>query len=386
MAENDDSQSKTEEPTQKRIDKSREEGQILRSQDFAIAVSLFGLGALIVLISSTLIEQVTTLFTYNFMLDARVTRDPGVMLEKIVGSAEIMLPLVGLICLLSVLGVILANGAFGGISFSLKAAAPKLSKLNPLAGLKRMFGGNALFELAKNIFKTLFLGSIVAFVIYFYMDALGMLGVLPASLALGEAGRILAGAVLFITLSLFLIALVDMPWQHFQHMKKMRMSLQEIKDEMKESEGRPEVKAQQRKRQHDIAFNRMMSALETADVVITNPTHFAVALSYTPGTSDAPRVVAKGADMLALRIREKALEHQVPLFEAPELARALYFTTRLDDMIPEALYHTVAEVIAYIFNVGTAMKMGQRLKRPVPVVPDTLRFNENGDIQADAKQ
>jgi flagellar biosynthetic protein FlhB len=290
------------------------------------------------------------------------------------------------VCLLSVLGVILANGAFGGISFSLKAAAPKFSKLNPLSGLKRMFGGNALFELFKNIFKTLFLGAIVAFVIYFYMDSLGMLGVLPAPLALGEAGRILSSAMLFITLSLFLIALVDMPWQHFQHMKKMRMSLQEIKDEMKESEGRPEVKAQQRKRQHDIAFNRMMSALETADVVITNPTHFAVALSYTPGTSDAPRVVAKGADMLAQRIRERAIEHQVPLFEAPELARALYFSTRLDDMIPEALYHTVAEVIAYIFNVGPAMKMGQRLKRPVPVVPDAMRFDENGDILADDKQ
>jgi flagellar biosynthetic protein FlhB len=159
----------------------------------------------------------------------------------------------------------------------------------------------------------------------------------------------------------------------------LKMSRQDIKDEMKESDGNPEVKARLRQRQREIAFNKMMKAIETADVIITNPSHFAVALSYTPGSSEAPKVVAKGVDFIAQQIRKKAKEHQVPLFEAPELARAIYFSTRLDDMIPEALYHTVAEVIAYIFNIGTAMKLGRHLKRPRPSVPASMRFDENGD-------
>jgi flagellar biosynthetic protein FlhB len=219
---------------------------------------------------------------------------------------------------------------------------------------------------------------VTGLVLSFYVNALGTLSVLPVQQALNSAGSILVTATLLITGSLFLIAMIDMSWQFFQHQKKLRMSLKDIKDEYKESEGQPEVKAQLRQRRREIAMNSMMAAIEKADVVITNPTHFAVALSYTPGTSEAPRVVARGADLTAARIRERAEQHQVPLFESPELARALYFSTKLDDMIPEALYHTVAEVIAYIFNIGTALALGQTLQRPRPVVPDGMRFDENG--------
>jgi flagellar biosynthetic protein FlhB len=289
-----------------------------------------------------------------------------------------VLPLVGLTCSLALMGVLLGTSLFGGIGFSMKAAQPKMSRLNPLNGLKRMFGSTALFELVKNILKTLLISVVTGLVLYFYVNALGALSILPVQQALNSAGSILLTATLLITGSLFLIAMLDMPWQFFQHSKKLRMSMQDIKDEMKESEGRPEVKAQLRRRQREIAMNRMMAAIEHADVVITNPTHFAVALSYTPGTSEAPKVIARGADLTAARIRERAEQHQVPIFEAPELARALYFSTKLDDLIPEALYHTVAEVIAYIFNMGTALALGQPLQRPRPVVPNGMRFDENG--------
>lgn len=383
MAENsDDSQSKTEEPTQKRLDKAREDGQILRSQDFSVAITLFGFAALVLVIARLGTETLKRLYHYNFMLDAAVVTDAGLMVEKIAGSVRIILPLLGLICALAVAGVLASSSLFGGIGFSLKAAAPKFSKLNPLTGLKRMFGPTALFELSKNLAKTLVIGAVTALTLYFSVNALGTLGVIPVNAALQTSGDILVTAMLVITASLFLIAMIDMPWQYFQHHKKLRMSLQDIKDEMKESDGRPEVKARQRQRQREIAMNNMMAAVEHADVIITNPTHFAVALSYTPGSSDAPRVVAKGADLIAARIREQASAHQVPTFEAPELARALYFTTRLNDMIPESLYHTVAEVIAYIFNLSAALKSGRSLQRPRPVVPAAMRFDENGMPEA----
>jgi flagellar biosynthesis protein FlhB len=376
--ESDESESKTEEPTEKRLEKAREEGQVLRSQDFLVAVTLFGFAALLFLISSTAIETFKRLYQYNFILDAAVIRDADLMIDKIAGSVGIVLPLVGLTCSLVLLGVLLGSNMFGGISFSIKAAQPKFSRLNPLNGLKRMFGGTALFELLKNILKTLLISLVTGLVLSFYLNALSLLSVLPVQQAMNSAGSILITATLLITGALFLIAMIDMSWQFFQHQKKLRMSLKDIKDEMKESEGQPEVKARLRQRRRELAMNRMMTAIEKADVVITNPTHFAVALSYTPGTSEAPRVVARGIDLTAARIRERAEQHKVPLFESPELARALYFSTKLDDVIPEALYHTVAEVIAYIFNIGTAMSLGQTLQRPRPIVPDGMRFDENG--------
>jgi flagellar biosynthesis protein FlhB len=175
----DDSQSKTEEPTQKRLDKAREEGQILRSQDFSVAITLTGFAVLMFVISTATVETFKRLYHYNFLLDAAVTRDPGLMLDKIAGSVRIVLPLIGLTCSLAVLGVLVGSSLFGGIGFSMKAVQPKLSRLNPLNGLKRMFGTHALFELAKNLTKTLVIGTVTGLVLYFYVNSLGTLGVIP---------------------------------------------------------------------------------------------------------------------------------------------------------------------------------------------------------------
>ena len=379
MESSEDSQSKTEEPTQKKLDKAKEDGQILRSQDFSVAVILFGSAALIMMIGGLIAGTMRTLVQYNLTLDGAVVRDAGQMIGKIAGSMGIVLPVLAIVLVVAVLNAIIGAGLFGGVGFSMKAAAPKFSKLNPLTGLKRMFGTHALFELVKGLLKTSLIAAAIFLVISYYSSSLAMLSIIPYRDALNSAGGILLAGTVSITLALFIIAFIDIPYQLAQHTKKLRMSKQEIKDEMKESDGRPEVKARLRQRQREIAYNKMMTAIESADVIITNPSHFAVALSYNPGTSEAPRVVARGIDHMAEQIRNKAREHQVPLFEAPELARALYFSTRLNDFIPETLYHTVAEVIAYIFNVDYAVRQGRKIRRPAPVVPPAMRYNERGE-------
>jgi flagellar biosynthetic protein FlhB len=197
----DDSQSKTEEPTEKRLEKASDEGQVLRSQDFSVAVTLFGFAALLVMISSAAIETFKRLYQYNFTLDAAVIRDSGIMVDKIAGSVGIVLPLVGLVCSLLLLGVIVGTSLFGGIGFSMKAAQPKLSRMNPLNGLKRMFGSHALFELVKNILKTALISVVTGLVLYFYVNALGALSVLPVQQAMNSAGSILLTATLLITAS-----------------------------------------------------------------------------------------------------------------------------------------------------------------------------------------
>jgi flagellar biosynthetic protein FlhB len=185
-------------------------------------------------------------------------------------------------------------------------------------------------------------------------------------------------------MGLVFIALLDVPLQIYQVNKKLKMTKQEVKDEMKDSEGRPEIKAQIRRRQREMANNKMMSKVKDADVVITNPQHFAVALQYDPTSDGAPILIAKGADELARKIREIAKEEGVEIFEAPELARALYFTTKLDAIIPEELYHAVAQVIAYVFSLNDAYSKSSRFVKPKPKIPENMHFDENGYLMDNA--
>ena len=189
--------------------------------------------------------------------------------------------------------------------------------------------------------------------------------------------------VLLISLTLVLIAALDLPVKIREYRQKLMMTRQEVRDEFKESEGRPEVRRRIRERQREIALNKMMKAIESADVVVTNPEHFAIALSYSPGSSGAPKVLGKGADFIALQIRKRAEELEIPIFESPALARALYFTTRVDDEIPEGLYHAVAEVIAYVFNLASVARFGRVPQRPRPTVPDDLLFDQDGSRMKD---
>jgi flagellar biosynthesis protein FlhB len=222
------------------------------------------------------------------------------------------------------------------------------------------------------------IGGILWLAVTNHIEDLVTLNRMDLGTALKHAGEMIVDACFWMSMGLVVIAVADVPIQRYQVHQKLKMSRQEVKDEMKDSEGRPEVKAQIRRRQREMANNKMMAKVKDADVVITNPQHFAVALSYDPSADGAPTLIAKGTDELARQIRELAEKEKIYIFEAPELARALYFTTKLEQHIPEALYHAVAQVIAYVFSLNQTYSGQDGMAKPRPKIPDNMRYDENG--------
>ena len=383
MQEDDSGQEKTEEPTSKRLDKAEEDGHILRSQEFTIAILVLGCLLVLIIRGSGMVDGLLDMYRINFNFEGQAEQD--IMREHLVLSLNAIAGDL-LFFLFSSMG--LAVAAFfllGGLRFNMKSASFKLERLNPFSGLKRIFGTRSLYELGKSVLKTGLILTAIIVVFMHYDDQLFFLAMLPGKLGIAAAGSILAAGVFLIALALALIALFDVPFKIREFRQKLLMTRQEIKDEYKESEGRPEIRQRIRERQREIAFNKMMKAVEKADVVVTNPEHFAVALSYSPGGQGAPTVLGKGADHMALQIRKKCEDFGIPVFEAPALARALYFTTQVNDQIPEALYHAVAEVIAYVFNMSALLRYGKVPPRPNPVVPDSMLFDANGKPLPDSR-
>jgi flagellar biosynthetic protein FlhB len=271
--------------------------------------------------------------------------------------------LVGLVLLSSVL--------LGGWNFSPRALTPDFSRLSPLAGLKRLFGLRGVSELGKALLKFLMVGGVCAAVVaWLFSDVLALARMSPQA-AIGRGVGLLSWAFVWLCASLALVAMVDVPLQLFQFKRALRMTRQEVRDESKELDGRPETKQRIRQMQQTLARRRMMHKVPTADVVIVNPTHFAVALKYDPNKMRAPRVLAKGVDLVAQNIRRIAEEHRVPVFESPKLARALYRSTDLNKEIPAGLYVAVAQVLSYIFRLRTVNPtVAARMARPDPKVGD----------------
>ena len=377
MAE-ESGQDKTEEPTAQRLSKAREEGQIARSQELAPAAMMVMATLFFTMMGQYLFNSMGSLFKSQLQFDRKIT-DKAELLPAIFGSAivdgfVIVLPLIAIMAVIAALSTTLS----GGLIFAPKLALPKFSKLNPITGLKRMFGTDALIQLGKAVAKFLVVAAILLVSVMNNLNDLTNISQMDLGQAVRVAGTIIVDSCFWLSLGLVLVALVDVPLQRHQLNKKLKMTKQEVKDEMKNSEGNPEVKGQIRRRQREILNNKMMTKVKDADVVITNPTHFAVALSYDPNGEGAPILVAKGDDGLAARIREEATKHGVYLFEAPLLARALYFTTKLDHPIPEALYHAVAQVIAFVFSLNQSYGRGQEVIKPDPKIPDEMKFDANG--------
>jgi flagellar biosynthetic protein FlhB len=376
MQEDDSGQEKTEQPTQKRLEKAEEDGHVLRSQEFTIAILVLGCLLILITRGKVVVDGLLGMYRVNFDFDGHAEQD--IMREHIALSLGAIAGDLLLFLCSSVGIAIAANVVLGGVKFNLKSASFKPGRLNPFSGLKRIFGTRSLYELGKSVLKTGLILGVTLAVFLHYSDQLFFLALLPGKLGIAAAGSILAAGVFLIALSLVLIALFDVPFKIHEFRQKLLMTRQEIKDEYKESEGRPEIRRRIRERQREIAFNKMMKAVEKADVVVTNPEHFAVALSYSPGGEGAPTVLGKGADHMALQIKRKCEELGIPVFEAPALARALYFTTQVNDQIPEALYHAVAEVIAYVFNMSALLRYGKLPPRPNPVVPASMLFDADG--------
>jgi flagellar biosynthetic protein FlhB len=323
-------------------------------------------------------HRLEALFTSQLQFDRKVMDKgellPGIFFQSVVDGYSLILPVMILLAVVAVISTVLS----GGLNFSLKLLAPNFSKLNPISGMSKIFGIRGLIELGKSILKFALISLILWNSVSNNIDDLVTLNRLEIGTAVQHAGTMILDACFWMSMGLVLIALLDVPLQQYQVNKKLKMTRQEVKDEMKNSEGRPEVKATIRRRQREMANSRMMSKVKDADVVITNPQHFAVALSYDPNSDGAPTLIAKGTDELAHRIRDLAKEEGVYIFEAPELARALYFTTKLDESIHEALYHAVAQVIAYVFSLNQSYASGEGIIKPTLRIPDNMRYDENG--------
>ena len=374
----DESAEKTEEPTGRRLEKARSEGQLARSIELPVAAMSLGAVGFFSLMGGWLFNGMSQLFVSQLEFDRKITDKaellPGLFAQAIVDAFLLILPIMLMMYFIAIVSTVLS----GGMVFSFGMVAPKFSKLNPLSGLQRIFGTKALIELGKAIVKFLVVGGILLLQVSNHMDELLSLANMDLNQAMAIAGKLIVDACFWLAMGLVLIALADVPIQQYQVHKKLMMSRQEVRDEMKDSEGRPEVKQKIKQRQREMANNKMMAKVKDADVVITNPQHFAVALAYDPNGEGAPILLAKGSDEMARRIREEAQAHAVELFPAPELARALYFTTQVDEPIPEGLYHAVAQVIAYVFSLNQSYAAGEGVLKPIPVVPENMRFDSNG--------
>jgi len=380
MAEDSDLE-KTEQPTQRRLDQSREEGQAARSRELSTFSVVFAGGAGLWLMGSELSSQLTKLLRDGLTLDATLAFDADLLLPRLHSlSLEVLVAFLPFLLLLLVIAGV-APILLSGWIFSLKPLQPKFSKLNPIAGIGRMFSINSLVELGKAIAKSLVVGGIGAWAVWHNKDSVMMMAAEPLLAAFPHLGYLLWMSFVAIMGGMFLIAAVDVPFQLYEHNKKLKMTKEEVRKEAKETEGDPQVKGRIRNMQQEMARRRMMSNIPTADVVVTNPTHYAVALSYSEKGMGAPVVVAKGSHLLAARIREIAIENNVPILEAPPLARALHKHTELGQAIPEALYNAVAEVLAYVYQLRRYRQGGGAM----PDAPHDLSVPPQLDPAADGE-
>ena len=379
MAENSSAE-KTEDPTERKLRNAREEGQVARSVELPAAAVTIGAILTLFFIGGYWIKQMAEIFASGFKFDRKTLDNPDLMVTAFAHQiGEAFLLIVPVLLVTAVLAI-LSSGATGGYLFSLKSTLPKFSKLSLLSGFKRMFGANAAIELLKAILKFSLVTIVLWALVSRQMDPMMQLGQMAIEPALAAAGWMVAESALWLSLSLLVIALIDAPYQKYSFIKRMRMTKQEVKDEMKDMEGQPEVKQQIRRRQREMANNRMIQKVQDADVVITNPEHFAVALSYDPTGDGAPILLAKGSDHMAARIREEAEKHGVEMFAAPPLARALYFSTEVDQAVPESLYLAVAQVIAYVFSLADVRPGVAPMLKPQPKVPASMLFDANGKL------
>ncbi|MBA4753418.1 MAG: flagellar biosynthesis protein FlhB [Sphingobium sp.] len=378
MADSPGGGEKTEKPTPKKLQDAAKKGDILQSRELGTAlVVMAGIGWLAVT-GPSMIDALSDMLTQalRFRRDDIVDFSPAERgLDLLTGIA---LPVAG-VMLATFLAAIAAPALLGSLGFRPGAFAPKASKLNPGAGLKRIFGTQGLIELLKSIAKVGLLGSIGVWMIWDRLTAIIGLGKQGIAPAMADLGNMFILTCLVMAGGLFLIAGIDVPAQIMQRAKRLGMSKQEIKDEHKESEGSPELKGQIRRRQYETLNGSTRQAVAEASVIITNPTHFAVALRYKPGVDAAPVVVARGSDAIAAAIRELADQNGVTVLQYPELARAIYFTSRTGQIVNEGLYMAVATVLAFVFRVEN--RMASEMDRPFITVPEDLRFDADGKKQ-----
>ena len=350
MAEEQTGQERTEDPTSKRLQQAREKGQVARSRELNTLLMLLPCAVALWLTGEFAMDAVTRLFTGALTPPStamKVTDEVAPFLgATLMSGLEMIVPFLALTVFVALLG----PSVMGGLIFSLKSMSPGLDKIDPIKGFGRIFSRKSLLELVKSLLKFFLVSGVAVLVLLsFEREVMGLIS-LPVGEGIAQAGRMIMLTLIFLSASLILVVAIDVPFQLWDHTRKLRMTKQEVKDENKNTEGKPEVKGRIRQQQMQLSYRRMMSEVPKADVVITNPEHFSVALKYDDSLV-APVVVAKGVDHVAMKIREVAVRHDIPIFAAPPLARAIYYNTKIDQAIPEGLYLAVAQVLAYVFQL-----------------------------------
>jgi flagellar biosynthetic protein FlhB len=365
---------RTEQPTPKRLEKARREGQVPRSRELATMAVTLASGGVLALGGGWMISRLEALLVTGLTRPTGAGLAAADAIETLDSGAVDALAVLAPLLLAAAVAGIAAPAFLGGVRFAAGSLAIKVERLDPLAGLKRIFSMQGLMELAKTLAKFALLSGGAAVLLWNLGPELTTIGLGAVSDGIAAAGSLTQRAFLVLSGGLALIALVDVPFQIASHRRRLRMTRQEIKEELKESEGNPEMRARVRRLQRERAGRRMMQDVPRADVVVTNPIRFAVALRYTDRPERAPRVVAKGRGPIAAQIRALAEEHGVPVCAAPALARAVYFTTDIGEDIPAALYVAVARVLAWVMQLESARKTGQRAPEfPVDLpVPEEL--------------
>lgn len=366
---------KTEKPTAKRLREATRNGDILQSRELSTALVVMAGVAWLTMAGPHFIGSIELMLADALRFGAADIRDfqPA---ERTYNLLRILLVPVGGMVLACGVAAVVAPAMLGSLGFNSHALQPKFNKLDPIKGMKRLFSVNGLIELVKSIMKVALLGTIGGLLIWHRLDEIRMMGKVGIREAASEMGTIFTLLVLLLTAALFLLAAVDVPVQAIRRTKRLNMTKQEVKDEHKESDGSPQIKAAIRQRMIQNLNASMRKGIEEASVVLTNPTHFAVALRYHPGKDGAPVVVARGADEIAAAIRELAAEKSVPMLQYPELTRAIYFTSQMGQPIDERLFMAVAMVLAFVFRIEN--KMASEMDRPHIDLPEAMRFDSDG--------
>ena len=368
MAE-DSGQDKSEEPTEKRLTDARKKGQIPRSKELNTFMALITASVMLLFVGDSIAKGLARLMQQQLSLSREVIFDPAspviyfeqVLLDGLLLILPLVIPLV--------IVALLTPMMMGGWIFSMESMAPKVSKMNPFSGLKRMFGVQGVVELLKAIVKIALVFVVAGALFNFNFDQFMGLSSLSLNTAVTKAIDIIMVGFLILSSTLVVIVAIDVPYQLWNTKRQLMMTKQEVKDESKEQEGNPEVKGQIRRKQMEMSQQRMMDDVPKADVIVTNPAHYAVALKYDPVGTGAPIVVAKGVDLIAAQIRNIALSVDIPLVAAPPLARALFYSTEKGEEIPKGLFLAVAQVLAYVFQLKTATE--NRTEKPT--VPRDLK-------------
>lgn len=370
-------QDKTEEATPQKLRKARKEGQVPRSKDLASAALVLGCSVMLTSNANWFATKVSGLTKYNMLLTRAELDQPDMMVRHLGTSLVEMLTILSPLFIMVALLAAIAGALPGGPIFNVGNANFKYSRIDPIAGVGRIFSAQSLVELLKSCLKIVLLISIMLVFLNGHLQSLLSYSHRPIDEAVRDGINLLSQGMLYLGVGLLVIAFIDVPYQYWHHKKQLRMSRQEVKDEHTQQEGKPEIKAKIRQLQQRMARSRADTTIPKADVLLVNPTHYAVALKYNPDLADAPYVLTKGTEELALYMRELAKKHGVEIIDIPPLTRAIYHSTQVDQQIPSALFIAIAHVLSYVMQIKASRKGLQQKPEPLPhfFIPPHLRHD-----------